>query len=101
MDFLPRHYYQPIALLFVVVGLLAESSNAQTAAAPRGTANRIRSVRVIPSADGPSIEIITTHAVTPTIITLKDPSRLVIDLPDSLLVSRKPIDFRSDQIVGI
>ena len=101
MDFLPRHYYQPIALLLVVVGLLAEYSRAQTAAPSSQAANRIRSVRVITGSDGPAIEILTTRPVTPTIITLQDPSRLVIDLPDSLFMSRKAIDFRSDQIVRI
>ena len=101
MDFLPRHYYQPIASLLAVVGLFAVSSRAQTAAAPGATPTRIRSVRVITGSDGPAIEIITTRPVTPTIITLNDPARLVIDLPDSLFTSHQTIDFRSDQIVRI
>jgi hypothetical protein len=97
MGFLPRSCYQPIVLL-IVVGLTAAFSQAQT---PATEVNRIRSVRVVPGADGPAIEIITTRPVTPTITTLKGPSRLVIDLPDSLLGPRKPIDYRSDQIDGI
>jgi len=64
-------------------------------------ATRVRSVRVIPGGDGPAIEIITTRPITPQIITLTDPSRLVIDLPESWLSERKAIDFRSDQIDGI
>ena len=88
-------------VLLLVVSLSAGSSAAQTASARSEQATRIRSVRVIPSADGPAIEIITTHPITPQIITLNNPSRLVIDLPDSLLSSYKTIDFRSDQINGI
>src|ERR1041385_8324463 len=97
MDFLPRSYYQPIVLLMVVL-LAVVSSYAE---APATDVNRIRSIRVIPGSDGPAIEIITTRPITPTITTLKGPSRLVIDLPDSLLGPRKPIDYRSDQIDGI
>ncbi len=97
MAFLPRSYYQPIVLLMVVV-LTAAYSHAQT---PATDVTRIRSVRVIPGSDGPAIEIITTRPITPTITTLKGPSRLVIDLPDSLLMPRAPIDYRSDQIQGI
>jgi len=96
---LPRSYYQPIVSLLMVVGLTAAFSSAQTT--PATDVTRIRSVRVIAGADGPAIEIITTRPITPTITTLKGPSRLVIDLPDSLLMPRKAIDFRSDQIEGI
>jgi hypothetical protein len=92
---LPRPRYQPIGLLLLAVGL----SIAQTT--PTADVNKIRSLRVITSADGPAIEIITTRPVTPAITTLKNPSRLVIDLPDSLFLAHKPIDFRSDQIDGI
>jgi hypothetical protein len=98
MALLPRSYHQPIVLLLIVVGLTA-SSSPQTA--PATDVTRIRSVRVIPGADGPAIEIITTRPITPAITTLKDPSRLVIDLPDSLLMPRNTIDYRSDQIQGI
>ena len=96
---MPRSYYQPIVSLLMVVGLTAAFSSAQTT--PATDVTRIRSVRVIAGADGPAIEIITTRPITPTITTLKGPSRLVIDLPDSLLMPRKAIDFRSDQIEGI
>src|ERR1043165_5916411 len=97
MAFLPRSYFQTIVLLMVVV-LTTAFTQAQ---APATDVTRIRSVRVIPGSDGPAIEIITTRPVTPTITTLKGPSRLVIDLPDSLLVPRTPIDYRSNQIQGI
>src|ERR1043165_242528 len=97
MAFLPRSYFQTIVLLMVVV-LTTAFTQAQ---APATDVTRIRSVRVISGADGPAIEIITTRPITPTITTLKGPSRLVIDLPDSLLMPRAPIDYRSDQIQGI
>lgn len=98
MAFLPRFHYQPIVSLMIVV-LTVAFSHAQTT--PATDVNRIRSIRVISGPDGPAIEIITTRPITPTITTLKGPSRLVIDLPDSLLLPRKPIDYRSDQIEGI
>src|ERR1044071_7534441 len=93
MAFLPRSYYQTIVLL-MVVGLSAAFSRAQTAATD---VTRIRSVRVISGANWPAIEIITTRPITPTITTLKGPSRLVIDLPDSLLMPRASIDYRRDR----
>ncbi len=83
------------------MGLLVATNWAQTVAISRTPANRIRSMRVISSAEGPAIEIITSFPITPKIITLQDPARLVIDLPDSLLSSPKAIDFRSDQIERI
>ncbi len=99
---MPRPHYQLIGSLIAAVVLAAGSSGwAQTSPAKSAPIVRIRSVRVIPSADGPAIEIITTRPIIPQIITLKNPSRLVIDLPGSLLSARKGIDFRSDQIEGV
>jgi hypothetical protein len=97
---LPRCHYQLIVLMLVAAGLATGSGLAQTAPA-NDAVTRVRSVRVIPSADGPAIEIITTCPIAPSILTLKNPSRLVIDLPNSLLSSHKAIDFRSDQVDGI
>ncbi len=86
----------------VAAGLAAGSPGwTQTGTAKSQPGIRVRSLRVIPSADGPAIEIITTRPITPRIITLKDPSRLVIDLPGALLAPGRAIDFRSDQIDGI
>jgi len=97
MAFLPRSCYQAI-LLLMAVAMTAVGGRSQT---PANEVTRIRSVRVISGSDGPAIEIITTRPITPTITTLKNPSRLVIDLPDSLLIPRTSIDYRSDQIQGI
>lgn len=60
----------------------------------------IRSVRVIPTADGPAVEIITTRPANPKILRLQGPERLVIDLPKTL-VSKSRIDFRSEDVSGI
>jgi hypothetical protein len=61
----------------------------------------IRSLKVVPGADGPAIEVITAKPITPKITILKEPPRLVIDFPHAYLTSLPRIDFRSDQIDGI
>jgi hypothetical protein len=63
---------------------------------------QIRSVTVIPGADGPVLEIVSTRPVTPQLQTVQDPLRLVIDLPNAALATaRKRIPFRNPQIKGI
>jgi len=98
---LSRPYLQPIGSLVIVIALAVGSNAWGQGTSGANPSVRIRSMRVISSADGPAIEIISTHPLTPKITTLRNPSRLVIDLPDALLTTRKPIDFRSEQINGI
>jgi hypothetical protein len=93
----PLHYLTPVVLFTTLaVGIIC----AQITPITPPTA-RIRSVKVIPGSEGPAVEIITTRPVAPQILTLTNPSRLVIDLPQALLLSPRNIDFRSDQIDGI
>jgi AMIN domain len=61
----------------------------------------VRSIRIVPGADGAAVEIITTHPLSPKILVLKDPSRLVIDLPEAYVSLPKTLDFRSDQVNGV
>ena len=97
-----RPNLRPVGSLVIAVALATGSfAWGQIEATPNVPSSRIRSMRVVSSADGPAIEIISTRPLTPRITTLRNPSRLVVDLPDSFLVTHKPIDFRSDQINGI
>jgi AMIN domain len=61
----------------------------------------VRSVRVIPGPQGASIEILATRPLTPTITTVNNPLRLVVDLPKSLVASRKRISYRDPQVLGV
>jgi hypothetical protein len=102
VNFLSRPHLQPIGSLVIILVLAIGSLGwGQIEPATGAPLVRIRSMRVIAGGEGPAIEIISTHPLTPKITTLRNPSRLVIDLPDSLLTPRKQIDFRSDQINGI
>jgi AMIN domain len=61
----------------------------------------VRSVRMVPGPDGPAVEIITTRPMTPEVTLLESPRRLVIDLPKSLVPSRRRIAFRSEQVRAV
>jgi hypothetical protein len=67
-----------------------------------GSAAGVQSVRVIPNQSGATIEIVATRPLTPQIQTVESPSRLVIDLPGSILnAPHKRIPFRNQQIKGV
>ena len=62
----------------------------------------IRSVKVIPEKDGPIIEIVSNRPISPVINKLDGPLRLVIDLPNaSMSTRRRRIDYRDEGIGGI
>ncbi|MGH9515305.1 MAG: AMIN domain-containing protein [Terriglobales bacterium] len=62
----------------------------------------VQSVKVIPNQSGATVEILATRPLTPKIQTVESPSRLVIDLPGSILnAQRKRIPFRNQQIKGV
>jgi hypothetical protein len=62
----------------------------------------VRSVQVVAEHDGPALEIVSTHPLVPSIRTLENPRRLVIDLPNAnLSSSRRLVDFHSQEIGGI
>lgn len=74
------------------------------ASAPSSQGNRaeVRNVTVGSDESGPVLEISATRAITPQIQTVENPLRLVIDLPNSNLVTAKRrIPFRNSQINGI
>jgi hypothetical protein len=97
-----RHPFHQLAVVLLLAAMAVGIGSAQiTPVSPASSTARIRSVKVIPGSEGPAVEIITTRPIAPQIITLQNPSRLVIDLPEAYLPSRKNIDFRSDEIQGI
>lgn len=85
--------------------LLAALAGVSAAAQSDGVASprtEIRSVAVAAGDNGPVLEIVATRPITPQLQTVQDPLRLVIDLPNSaLLTARKRIPFRNQQIKGI
>ena len=104
MKSLPRISCQLVRLLLLAGALGASFGLAQSpSAAPRqGSATVLRSVKVISDADGPAVEIISSHALNPTIQSLESPPRLVIDLPNTRLLSpRKRLAVGSEQISGV
>ena len=71
---------------FVLIGLLlAAAAHAQTF---------VRSVRIVPGPDGPSVEVVTTNPLTPDITLVENPLRLVIDLNQAILPAAKAIPFQ-------
>lgn len=98
--------YKPAVLLFVVALLtpaFAAPQDPQTASLPSIEISReplalVRSVRMVPGPEGPSVEVITTRPMVPVINLMDGPLRLVIDLPKSLVPARRRIAFRSAQV---
>jgi hypothetical protein len=86
---------------------LAECSKAQSNRGSSGVPENdsqlppalVRSVRMVPGRDGPAVEIITTRPLTPSIMRLDDPPRVVIDLEDAYVSStQQKIAFRDEKI---
>jgi hypothetical protein len=61
----------------------------------------VRSVRILSENDGPAIEIVASRPIMPAIQKIEAPQRLVIDLPGSLALHYKRVDFSNEQIRGI
>lgn len=88
------HYVLP------VVALLAGQVFAQAGAAHR--TSELRSITVTSDDSGPVIELTATGPVTPKLQTVQDPLRLVIDLPNSILATKKRrVPFHNEQIKSI
>jgi hypothetical protein len=90
-----------------MVALRAPRLHGQTAAkaaassAPAGIA-AIKSIRMVQEKDGPAIEILSSKPLLPSMQTLSDPARLVIDLPNARLDAQpKRIEVQADQIGSI
>ena len=79
--------------------LLALAASAYAADQP---AAGVQSVKIAPGDGGVTVEILATRPLTPQIQTVEGPSRLVIDLPGSILnAQHKRIPFRNQQIKGV
>src|SRR5712692_7125496 len=96
MKFLLRTGSQLVALLLLAGILVPGSGQAQSnpqAPAPadqhQGPAAIIRGVKVVPDKDGPTVEIISSRPIVPTIQKLDGPPRLVIDLPNANVSLRR------------
>lgn len=77
----------------------SQPTQSQTNQGPRA---EVRNVTVGSDDSGPVLEISATRAITPQIQTVENPLRLVIDLPNSALITAKRrIPYRNPQIKGI
>lgn len=85
---------------WVLVAALAVVSAAQER--PRHAPVEVTSVSVTPGDYGPVLEVFSTRPLTPQIQTVENPLRLVIDLPGSILNTRRSrIPYRNEQIKDI
>jgi len=90
------------SLLSVALGASFGLAQSPSPAPKHGAAAVLRSVKVISDAKGPALEIISSQVPTPTIESLDSPPRLVIDLPDTKILSpRKRLMVGSDQISSV
>jgi type IV pilus assembly protein PilQ len=90
-------------MLGTITALLAIVLMAQ-AQTPGADASRaaLEKVRVAQTATGIQVEMITRGAVTPKVETLSSPSRLVVDLPNTVLAtSVKRIPVSNDGVTGV
>jgi hypothetical protein len=106
----PSSYQLALIALAVLGGAGTVHSGVQTPSAPiyftppdeaQVPTALVRSVRVIPGQHGAAIEILATRPLTPAITIVNNPLRLVVDLPKSLVASRRRISFRDPQIRGV
>lgn len=89
----------PVVFLGVVPSALAQSASAAPTKAQHAL---VQSVRVESDQNGPVLEINSTQPLTPTLTKIENPSRLVIDLPNSMLAwSKRKIAFGNADIFGI
>ena len=88
----------------------ASGQSATSGAAASTTAGKIaggkiaavKSFRIIQEADGPAVEILSTRPLAPEIHLLKEPTRLVIDLPNARIdIAQKRIAVGADQITTL
>ena len=93
---------------FQVHGLLALvlaaclTAAAQSPSASHHPAGELRAVSVTSDQFGPVLEVTASRPLVPKLQVVQDPLRLVIDLPDSILVAaKKKVPFRNDQIKSI
>ncbi len=102
-----------IALGILLLGSpwLRSQTTVKTAAKPgsklaapsaAGKIAAIKSIRVLQEKNGPTVEIISTKPLVPSVRALAGPDRLVIDLPNArLLAQQKPISVKTGQIGAI
>ena len=84
------------------LAVLAVVSISMSSAAGQRKTVEVQSVHVVPSDNGPVLEIVATRPLTPKLQTVEGPLRLVIDLPNSTLTAtRRKIPFRNEQIKDI
>ncbi len=80
--------------LCAVIAVGALVAGAQSAA--------IKSFRIVQEKDGQAVEILSTKPLVPSIQSISDPPRLVIDLPNARLeTQQKRISIQADQIGSI
>ena len=79
----------------------AKSAASSAASAAKKSA-AIKSFRIVQEKDGQAVEILSTKPLVPSIQSISDPPRLVIDLPNARLeTQQKRIDIEADQIGSI
>ncbi|PYX86904.1 MAG: hypothetical protein DMG68_13635, partial [Acidobacteria bacterium] len=89
--------------LLIVIMVAAETQSAGTGATVQAAKHAVlKAVDVVRGNDGVSIEITAVGAVAPKVSTLKSPSRVVLDLPNTVAVTEQHhIAVGSDGIDGI
>jgi hypothetical protein len=97
---LARQLKVVLALSVFALGAgLTHSQGTSKVFAQPGSYAAVKSFRIIQERDGPAVEILSTKPMIPSIQTLSDPPRLVIDLPNARLQTRqKRISIQADQI---
>jgi type IV pilus assembly protein PilQ len=89
--------------LLIVLMVAAETQSAGTGATVEAAKHAVlRAVDVVRGNDGISIEITAVGAVAPKVSTLKSPSRVVLDLPNTVAVTeQRHIAVGSDGVDGV
>lgn len=94
-------FWQSSAFLAIFV-LATPWAHAQTSVKPSASPSGIavvKSFRIVQEKDGPAVEILSTKPLVPSIQTIDNPPRLVIDLPNARMEAiPKRLSVHADQI---
>jgi type IV pilus assembly protein PilQ len=88
--------FLPLLVVFLVA-----AAGAQSASTTVPKRSELLRVNLVPGNDGVSLKITTRGQVAPKLSDLKSPARLVVDLPDTVAETTRPLAVDSDGVKGV
>src|ERR1700751_3403073 len=91
-----------VVLPLLILGMIAAAAETQNTGTDATTHAALQRLNVVSGEDGISLEITARGAVTPKLITLSSPARVVIDLPNTVaLTDQRHVEVESDGVKDV